>query len=86
MNRKTITCAFLAVMVTAIFSSCGGRHKQKKYAIDENCVYVCSGPNAKRYHSVEDCMGLRNCSGEILELTVVDAEDYGLTPCRMCVK
>lgn len=51
-----------------------------------NRVYVCTGSTAKRYHSIVDCKGLSKCSGEIIELTVAEAEDYEKTPCKMCVE
>ena len=73
------------VVVSLLLMSCGG-HKQQKHKVDADCVYVCSGSSAKRYHSVEDCKGLSRCSGEIVEMTVEEAEEDGKTPCRMCVK
>ena len=43
-------------------------------------------PRSKRYHSVEDCDGLKRCSGGILRMTVDDAERIGKTPCRLCIE
>ncbi len=51
-----------------------------------DCVYVCSGPSAKRYHLVKDCKGLSKCYGYILEMTVDEAQARGKTPCKMCFK
>lgn len=51
---------------------------------DEDMVYICTGATSKRYHSTYDCMGLSNCSGEIEEVSVSEAEDMGRTPCRRC--
>lgn len=81
-SRLKIYIAFLALVAT--ISSCSDNHKQKRREVNPDCVYVCSGHSAKRYHSISDCKGLRKCSGEILEMTVAEAE--GKTPCRMCVK
>lgn len=82
------TVVFIGICSACIMLlSCRGESgRQVKYEVDSECVYVCSGPTSKRYHSVDDCQGLSNCSGEILEMTQEEAEDIGKTPCRMCVK
>lgn len=74
---------FLVTLV--MMASCGGKSKQQKHDVDPECVYVCSGPKSKRYHSVEDCKGLAKCSGRVIEMTLNEAECCGKTPCRMCV-
>lgn len=91
MNKLIPTLQWLAVLSVVLllvcFSSCGrGKNKQQKHAVDSGIVYICSGPSAKRYHSVDDCIGLSRCSGEVLTITVYEAEDAGKTKCRMCVK
>lgn len=57
-------------LVLVILTSCSNNHKQEKHEINPDCVYVCSGSGAKRYHSIDDCKGLRKCSGEIIQMTV----------------
>lgn len=47
-------------------------------------VYVCTGKYSKRFHSDEDCRGLQSCRGEIITMSIEEAEDYGLTPCGYC--
>jgi hypothetical protein len=47
-------------------------------------VYVCTGKYAKRYHCDEECKGLRSCRGDIVVMSIEEAEDYGLTPCGYC--
>lgn len=69
---------------SASLTSCGNNQHHEREESDAGCVYVCSGPQAKRYHSTRDCYGLSRCSGEIVETTVEEAEDNGRTPCRMC--
>ena len=49
-----------------------------------NGVFVCNGKFAKRYHRTRHCSGLGNCQGEIVEMTVEQAEAQGKTPCRKC--
>ena len=80
MNKKLI-------LVLCLFAlcSCGGHRKQEKHEVNPDCVYVCSGRKAKRYHSVEDCKGLSKCSGVVVEMTLEEAEDDGKTPCKLCV-
>lgn len=51
---------------------------------NENTVYICTGPNSKRYHSHSDCRGLGKCSGEIREVSVSKAKSMGRTPCKWC--
>jgi len=44
-------------------------------------VYICKSKNAKRYHLVEDCQGLRNCKAEIGKFTLKEAKAQGKTLC-----
>lgn len=56
--------------------------KSKATHYDE--VYVCTGKYAKRFHCDEYCRGLQSCRGEIVVMSIEEAEDYGLTPCGYC--
>lgn len=47
-------------------------------------VYICKGPNSKRYHNTPNCQGLRNCSTKIYEVSLVDAQSIGRTECGFC--
>ncbi len=47
-------------------------------------VYICTGPNAKRYHAYRDCRGLNACSADIKSVSVQKAKNMGLTPCKIC--
>ncbi len=38
-----------------------------------SCVYICTGPNSKRYHASSSCRGLRRCSGSIKAVSREDA-------------
>lgn len=44
-------------------------------------VYICNGPSSKKYHLVEDCRGLNNCSTKIEKVTLQQAKDKGRTIC-----
>lgn len=47
-------------------------------------VYICTGASSKRYHKTRNCNGLRNCGGQIKEVTLEHAREIGRTPCKVC--
>ncbi len=51
---------------------------------EKGVVYICTGLNARKYHSSPDCRWLENCSGEIKEITIEEAQRQGKTPCKGC--
>ena len=51
---------------------------------NSNTVYICTGPQSKRYHKTADCRGLRSCSKEIRKVTLEYAKKIGRTPCGYC--
>lgn len=77
-----------------LYVSCGSDHK--KAAANSNVsnetrtsaetVFVCSGGHATRYHCDKNCFGLRNCKGDIIEMTETQALNMGRTRCRKCYK
>lgn len=67
-------------IITLMLLSCGGG--ERKLHPDE--IYVCTGKYAKRFHCDEDCKGLQSCRGDIVVMSIEEAEDYGLTPCGYC--
>lgn len=60
------------------------RDEELSVACKYETVYVCVSPTARRYHSDPDCSGLSNCTHHVEEMTVVEAEEMGKTPCRRC--
>ncbi len=52
--------------------------------VSETYVYICTGPQSKKYHSSKDCNGLRNCSVEIKKVTFSKAKSMKRTPCKIC--
>ena len=49
-----------------------------------NYVYICTGPQAKVYHSKESCRGQNKCSGSIKKITEGKAKSMGRRKCRIC--
>lgn len=55
--------------------------------VDKVYVYICTGPQSKRYHKSPNCYGLSKCSDEIIRVTIEEArDDYYRTPCGYCYK
>lgn len=50
----------------------------------EERVFICTSPNATRYHCEGDCAGLLNCSYGIVDITKSQAIKMGRTPCLRC--
>lgn len=79
---------FAIGMLALMLAGCGKKEKAEaeEYGseTEAGCVYICTGGQSRRYHSVEDCPGLRRCSREVREITVDEAEEAGRTPCRFC--
>ena len=54
-------------------------------ATQETYVYICTGPQSKRYHSKSNCRGLNSCSGSIEKVTLTKAQSMHRTPCKVCL-
>lgn len=81
MKRVLKLLLILSFAISSIvLTSCDNSKKDS----DNNKVYVCDGPDSKRYHKNKDCWGLDNCSGSIHELSISDAEDDAYTKCKIC--
>ena len=52
----------------------------------EQTVYICTGPQSKRFHKTSHCRGLNSCSGDILAVSLSKAKSLGRTPCKWCYK
>ena len=50
----------------------------------ETTVYICTGPQSKRFHKTSHCRGLNSCSGEIKAISISRAREKGRTPCKWC--
>ncbi len=82
---KTITTILLtAVLMCMPAESMHSRLHTK--SVQDTYVYICTGPQSKRYHSNSDCHGLNNCSGYIERVTIAKAKAMKRTACKICYK
>jgi hypothetical protein len=45
-------------------------------------VFICDGPNARKYHYKENCRGLSNCQYRVKKTTLENAKKEAKTLCR----
>jgi len=76
------------VISSVLFLSCGknneGTMNTQQNNKSESTVYICTGPQSKRYHKDSSCNGLNKCSGSVIPISSNDASAQGRTPCKMC--
>jgi len=54
---------------------------------NETYVYLCMGKSSECYHKKETCRGLKNCSKDIIKVTIEEAKaKYHRRPCGYCYK
>ena len=85
----TILITALAFFYQSNANVCSKSAQIQKYQTDsvkktEANVYICTGPQSKRYHKTSSCSGLRNCSGQVKKVTLVEAKKMNRTPCKIC--
>ncbi len=51
---------------------------------NETKVAICTGSSATRYHVSARCRGLNSCKGEIITVTIKEAQKLNKTPCKVC--
>ena len=78
--RRLLCILFLLVSGTI------GINADKSGDTNEVEVYICTGPQSKRYHKTSSCRGLKSCSKEIVKVPLKKAKDLGRTPCGYCYK
>lgn len=54
--------------------------------VSNETVYICTGPQSKRFHKTSSCRGLNSCSKEIKAMSIEQAKKIGRTPCSWCYK
>ena len=90
MTKIAVVFKIIVITLVLISASFDGNpnvfhtmHHGKEKPI-ETYVYICTGPNATRYHSSSKCCGLSKCRGEIKKVNLKDAESKRRTPCKLC--
>lgn len=76
------TLLILATLMCVSF----GTSEQPTTTQGNDKVYICTGPQSKRYHKTRNCRGLGSCSGEIKAVTLEYAKRIGRTKCGWCYK
>lgn len=74
---STILLGLFSVVFTASPAQTGSEASATGY------VYICTGPNAKVYHTTPNCKGLNKCSGSIKK---VSRNSTNRRPCRLCAR
>lgn len=50
----------------------------------DSSVFICNGPESKRFHNNPSCRGLSSCSTQIYKVSISKAQKLGRTPCKIC--
>lgn len=94
-----LSMVILIAEVAGSFATCGMLEskfeRDREYADEcEECeeefwdsqteVWVCAGAYAKAYHKDRFCSGLGRCGGRKEKVSLGDAEEEGLSPCKLC--
>lgn len=77
-NLKSVLLTLSLVVSGVCLSSCATSE-----AASGDYVYICTGPNAKVYHSSKNCRGLRKCSGEVKH---VARQSVKRRACKVCCR
>lgn len=80
---KKIRNILLAVVVLPCLVS-AGMGVVDHHAQADGKVYVCTGPQSKRYHCTPRCKGLHSCSKQVIAVSLSKARSMGRTPCGWC--
>jgi predicted nucleic acid binding AN1-type Zn finger protein len=78
--KKTLLLTLLFILPL----SCGNSKKAPPQS-NNATVKVCTGKYSKRFHD-HHCRGLKSCKGEIITVTLGEAEKGGYTACGYCYK
>jgi len=74
-------------LILATLMCCAFSIKEQPSQISaKDTVYICTGPQSKRFHKSPECRGLSSCSKEIKAVSIETARKMGRTPCGWCYK
>ena len=83
LTMKKIRNILLAVVVLPCLVS-AGMGVADHHAQADGKVYICTGPQSKRYHCTPKCKGLHSCSKKVIAVPLSKAKLMGRTPCGWC--
>ena len=76
---KTLLLTLLMLAATGTVNDKTGIDSTK-----ETYVYICTGPQSKKYHKTKGCRGLNRCSASIIQISLSKAKSMGRGPCGIC--
>lgn len=83
---KTLLTLIFLIASTLVFAQDSKKiAKDSTKTVVEN-VYICNGGSSKKYHKIEKCRGLSNCSTKIEKIKKDAAIKKGRTACKICYK
>lgn len=83
MKRRHKTILFLLLLFSATLP-CETSEAASAANTGEKTVWICGGPNSKRYHRHPGCAGLKRCSKTPSKISISEAQRRGYTPCKKC--
>lgn len=81
---KRIKSLLLVLLFIVIAAPCETSEAASAANTGEKTVWVCGGPNSKRYHRHPGCAGLKRCSKTPSKISISEAQRRGYTPCKKC--
>ncbi len=73
------------LLILATLLCCSFGTSEKTTTTQANgTVYICTGPQSKRYHCDRYCQGLSSCSKSVIAVSIDKARKMGRTPCKWC--
>lgn len=80
---KALLIFFLA-LVSFSFESNAPKYHKFSTQKTEQTVFICKGPNSKKFHAYSSCRGLSNCTTLIFSVNQAEAERIGRIACQIC--
>lgn len=82
--KKIKTTLLLAVLLPTLMSAAITIDSATSSKAGDVTVYICTGPQSKRYHNTAKCRGLGSCSKKVIPISKQRAVAMGRTPCGWC--
>ena len=82
--KKLKTTLLLAVLLPTLMSAAITIDSATSSKAGDVTVYICTGPQSKRYHNTAKCRGLGSCSKKVIAVPLSKAKTMGRTPCGWC--